>query len=284
MAKALLKTGYFMYYQGQEENNLPKALGLSAIVMGLLVLAGFFIVFGNELPRYGMGGIIVNYGTSEEGMGDDYMSVEEPSMDENANNVRPDKIDPESTPTPTPSQQVADKVVATQDVEDAPAIPKNEKKVTANAPVTTAEKKESKPAVNPNALYKGKKNNATGAGDGTGTTAGNQGSKLGDPLASNYGEGGSGDGDMMLTIANRRFEVRPNIQDDGQQAGRVAVEFKVNKSGIITYARAGVKGTTISSRQLLEKCERAVMGARLNQLPNAPDSQSGVIMFNFKLR
>ncbi len=274
-----------MYYQTQQENNLPKALGLSAAVMGLLILIGFFVVFGGgELPQYGMGGIVVNYGTSEEGMGDDYMSVDEPSMDENANNVKPDKIDPETTPIPTPTKQVSDKVVATQDLEDAPAVPKNEKPVKANAATSTVEKKDATPAVNPNALYKGKKNNATGVGDGTGTTAGNQGSALGDPLASNYGEGGSGDGNMMLSIANRRFEVRPNIQDDGQQAGRVAVEFKVNKNGVITYARAGVKGTTISSRTLLEKCERAVMGARLNQLPNAPDSQTGVIHFNFKLR
>ncbi|QBQ40511.1 energy transducer TonB [Sphingobacterium psychroaquaticum] len=274
-----------MYYQSREENNLPKALGLSALVMGVLVLIGFFVVFGGqEIPRYGMGGIIVNYGTADEGMGDDYMSVDEPSMDENANNVKPDKIDPETTPVPTPSKQVADKVVATQDMDDAPAVPKNEKPVKANADVSTVEKKNATPAVNPNALYKGKKNNAVGTGDGTGTTPGNQGSKLGDPLASNYGEGGSGDGNMMLTIANRRFEVRPNIQDDGQQAGRVAVEFSVNRSGVVTRARAGVKGTTISSRALLEKCERAVMGARLNQLPNAPDSQTGVIVFNFKLR
>lgn len=45
-----------MYYQSREENNLPKALGLSALVMGVLVLIGFFVVFGGqEIPRYGMG-------------------------------------------------------------------------------------------------------------------------------------------------------------------------------------------------------------------------------------
>ncbi|MBE8713642.1 energy transducer TonB [Sphingobacterium hungaricum] len=273
-----------MHYHIQEENNLPKALLISTAVMGLFVLIGFFIVFGGDLPKYGMGGIIVNYGTSPEGMGDDYMSVDEPSMDENANNVRPDKIDPNTTPIPTPSQQVADKTVVTQDIEDAPAVAKAEKPVKTVAEQATVEKKNSTPAVNPNALYKGKKNNATGTGDGTGSTAGNQGSALGDPLASNYGEGGSGDGNMMLSIANRRFEVRPKIDDNGQQAGRVAVEFRVNKAGVITYARAGVKGTTISDRSLMEKCERAVMGARLNQLPNAPDSQTGVIMFNFRLK
>ena len=273
-----------MHYHTQEENNMPKALGLSAAVMGLFVLIGFFIVFGGDIPRYGMGGIIVNYGTSDEGMGDDYMSVDEPSMSETANEVKPDNVDPTSTPVPTPSQQVTDKVVATQDMDEAPAVPKQEKPVKANADVATVEKKESKPAVNPNALYKGKQNNATGRGDGTGSVPGNQGSNLGDPLASNYGEGGSGDGNMMLTIANRRFEVPPSIDDNGQQAGRVAVEFRVNRNGVVTHARAGVRGTTISSRALLEKCERAMMAARLNQLPNAPESQTGVIVFNFKLR
>ncbi|VTQ04447.1 hypothetical protein [Sphingobacterium daejeonense] len=47
--------------------------------MAALGVIGFFIVFGQNLPEYGMGGIIVNYGTSPEGMGEDYMSVDEPS-------------------------------------------------------------------------------------------------------------------------------------------------------------------------------------------------------------
>lgn len=272
------------HYQLKEENNFPKALGISALVMGLLIVIGLFIVFGNDMPRYGMGGIIVNYGTAEEGMGDDYMSVDEPSMDENANEVRPDQIDPTISPEPTPSQQIADKEVITQDIEDAPAVNVPEKKPEVKATQTTAEKENSKPAVNPNALYKGKKNDSQGRGDGTGTVPGNQGSALGDPLASNYGEGGSGDGDMMLSLENRRFSVPPKIEDKGQQAGRVAVEFRVDKRGVITYARAGVRGTTISDRSLLEKCERAVLNARLNELPNAPNSQTGVIMFNFKLK
>lgn len=60
--------------------------------------------------------------------------------------------------------------------------------------------------------------------------------------------------------------------------------FKVGRQGQVTYARAGVKGTTISSRTLLEKCERAVLAAKVNALQNAPDSQTGVITFNFKMR
>jgi len=93
----------------------------------------------------------------------------------------------------------------------------------------------------------------------------------------------SGEGNMLV-LANSHFEVRPSLADDGQQSGRVTVEFKVNRQGQVTYARAGVNGTTISSRTLLEKCERAVLEARVNALQDAPDSQTGVITFNFKLR
>ncbi len=273
-----------MYYnQYQEENNLPKALGISTLVMAALVAIGFFIVFNQATPDFGMGGLIVNYGTAPEGMGEDYMSVDEPSMDENANNVKPDKIDPVTTPIPTPSQQIADKSVVTQDVEDAPVVPKAEKPVKANADQSTVEKKNATPAVNPNALYKGKKNNAQGSGDGTGSVPGNQGSNLGDPLASNYGEGGSGFGNTMLSLENRKFVVRPNVEDNGQQTGIVKVEFTVDSRGNIIRARQA-KGTTIADYKLVNKCIQAVQNSRLNALENAPDSQTGLITFRFKVR
>lgn len=274
-----------MYHQQyQEENNLPKALGISSLVMAGLVLIGFFIVFTQNIPQYGMGGMIVNYGTSDEGMGDDYMSVDEPSMAENANNVRPDRIDPTTEPIPTPTQQIAERSVMTQDVEDAPAVTPTEKpKPTPTAEQSTAQKPDATPAVNPNALFKGRNNNAQGGGDGTGSTPGNQGSALGDPLASNYGEGGSGFGDMMLSLSNRRWERAPNVQDDGQSVGVVEIEFTVDKNGNILRARQGSR-TTIADYRLVQKCIRAVESAKLNALANAPESQVGRVSFNFRVR
>ncbi|SFC52660.1 protein TonB, links inner and outer membranes [Parapedobacter composti] len=271
------------YYHTQEDNNYPKAFWISSAVMGGLLLLSFFIMIGSAFPEIGTGGIIVNYGTSEVGMGDDYMTVDEPSMDPNANNVRPDRIDPREETQPTPSQQVTERSVATQDMEDAPAVVANEKKK-ANAEETTVEKKESKPAINPNALYTGKRNNAPGSGDGTGNEAGNQGSAQGDPLAANYGEGGSGFGTEGLTIANRRWVVPPRIEDNGQQAGIVAVEVHVSRDGTVTYARAGVKGTTLPDRVLWEKCEQALRGARLNELERAPTVQKAVVHVRFRLK
>ena len=274
-----------MYYHIKEENNLPKAIGYSSIVMAILIAIGFFIVFGQPaIPDYGMGGIVVNYGTSDVGTGDDYMSIEEPSMDENANHVRPDRIVPTETPTPTPTQQVSDKAVATQDMEDAPAVTKTEKAVKNPAPEPTKEVKNSTPTVNTNALYKGKKNNGQGAGDGEGGGAGNQGSALGDPLASNYGEGGSGFGNTPISLTSRHWAVRPNIDDKSQFSGVVVCELTVDRNGNIVSVRPGVKGTTYSSPTVYSMLERELRKAKFNTVPNAPERRVVHVTINFKVR
>ncbi|MDB5011874.1 MAG: energy transducer TonB, partial [Daejeonella sp.] len=69
--------------QYPEENNYPKALLFSSVVMGLFLLISYYIIITKPFTpeeEIGTGGIIVNYGTSDTGMGDDYMSVEEPSV------------------------------------------------------------------------------------------------------------------------------------------------------------------------------------------------------------
>jgi len=272
-----------MNYQQKQENNYPKAFAISGGIFAVLLVISFFLILGQPPTEFGTGGLIVNYGTSPEGMGDDYMSLDEPSMDPNANQTRPDKVVPNEEPTPVASQENSDKSVVTQDVEDAPEVVTKEKvKPTTNTPTITPEKKESKPTVNPNALYTGKKNNGAGVGDGTGSTPGNQGSLQGNNMATNYGEGGSGNG--LVGLPNRSFAVMPQIEDKGQLSGRVAVEITVDKSGMVTRARAGAKGTTLSDATLWEKCEIAVRNARLNPTDGGPEFQSGIVVFNFKVK
>jgi len=271
------------YRHKQEENNYPKALAISGGIFGAFLLFSFFWMLSQPITEFGTGGLIVNYGTTEEGMGEDYMSLDEPSMDPNANNTRPDKVVPNEEPTPVASQETNDKSVVTQDVEDAPAVVTKEKvKPSTTTPTITPEKKESKPTVNPNALYTGKKNKGVGVGDGTGNTPGNQGSLQGNNMAANYGEGGSGNG--LVGLPNRSFTIRPQVEDKGQLSGRVAVEITVNKDGVVTRARAGAKGTTLSDASLWEKCEAAVRNARLNESDGGPDLQSGIVIFNFKVK
>jgi hypothetical protein len=64
----------------------------------------------------------------------------------------------------------------------------------------------------------------------------------------------------------------------------VAVRIFVDKNGVVVNAVPGVKGTTLSDKAIWEKCRVAVMGASLNKLESAPETQIGVVMFNFKVK
>jgi len=265
----------------REENNYPKAFAISTAIMAGLLALSFFIVIGGFEPEAGMGGIVVNYGTSVEGMGTDYTSIEEPSADPNANNKAPDKVVPTEPKPETPVSDNSDKEIVTQNTEEAVAV--NTKATKNNTtPAAVTETKPAKPVINQNALYKGKANKGTGGGDGTGATPGNQGDKDGDPLSNNYGEGGSGFGETPIPL--RKFTNLVTPQDDGQKTGKIAVRIKVNRAGVVIDATPGVKGTTLNDRELWQKCKNAVMGATLSPSENGPDVQIGIVVFNFKVK
>ncbi|WP_316834585.1 energy transducer TonB [Pedobacter nutrimenti] len=268
----------------KEENNYPKALAISTGIMAVLLLLSFFIVIGSFKPveEAGMGGMVVNYGTSVTGMGSDYTSTEEPSADPNANKKAPDKVVPEKPTIEQPVTQTSEKEVVTQNTEESVNIHTKKTKTTAPPTATVEDKKPAKPTINQNALYKGKANKGTGQGDGTGDTPGNQGSVNGDPLSNKYGEGGSGFGETPIAL--RRFTNLVTPHDDGQKTGKIAVRISINRDGVVVNAVPGVKGTTLNDRDLWQKCKEAVMGARLNQSDNAPDLQIGVVVFNFKVK
>ncbi|MBK0383958.1 energy transducer TonB [Pedobacter sp. SD-b] len=271
--------------QKNPDNNYPKAIAISiAILVALLLLSIFYIVSKATPPEeVGVGGIIVNYGTSDVGMGNDYMSVEDPSVDPNANGKAPDKITPNKEVTQNSQAVNSDNNIVTDDNSDAVSL-NNKAKATNNAPTQKTEDKPKAPVINQNALYKGNKNKGTGTGDGTGDQAGNQGKKEGDPLSDNYNGSGSGNGGVALSLASRRFVNLPSIKDDGQKSGKVVVEIRVDKNGNVTSAKAGGRGTTLTDPTLWDKCETAALGSRFNTLESAPDTQIGTIVFNFKVK
>lgn len=266
----------------KEDNNYPKALAISTGIMAVLLLLSFFIVIGKFEPvESGMGGMVVNYGTSVEGMGTDYTSMEEPSADPNANNKPPDKVVPTEPKPQTPVSENSAKEIVTQNSEEAVSV--NTKTTTkTSTPTASTETKPAKPVINQNALYKGKANKGTGAGDGTGSVAGNQGSVNGDPEAPNYGEGGSGFGEKPVDI--RKFVDLVLPQDDGQKTGKIAVRIRVDKEGRVLDATPGVKGTTLNDRELWQKCKDAVMKARVAKSETGANEQLKVVIFYFKVK
>jgi hypothetical protein len=268
------------YYQ--EENNYPKAFLATGIIMAVLIAMCYFIVFQSPPKEIeGTGGILVNYGTTDEGSGTDYMSTEEPSKAEHPNHAKPTKVT-NAKPTPQKTQvEQSDKKVVTQNTEDAPEVNANSKKVS-KAPVAQAEKKPAKPTINQNALYKGKSNGGMGNGDGTTNTPGNQGKPNGSNLSNNYNGTGSGDGGLAL--ANRSWVSRPTVEDNHRSTGRIVVEIHVDKNGNVISATAGAKGTTITDYDLFNRCEKAALNAKLNASPSSPDTQVGYVTFVFKVK
>ena len=265
----------------KEENNYPKAFAATGVILAVIMALCYFIVFANPpIPEDGTGGILVNYGTTDEGMGSDYMSTEEPSVAENANNTLPDKVTP-TPPTDQPSQaESSDKNVVTQNNEDAPEIAANSKKPSTT--VTQANKNPAKPTVNQNALFKGMTNNGSGQGDGITNTPGNQGKPEGSTLTNNYDGTGSGNGGNLSGLGQRKFINKPSVNYTGRLAGKIVVDITVDKNGNITSATAGARGTTLSDGPLFKKCEDAVMRSRVTSVESGLDQQ-GQVVFVFKL-
>jgi len=207
--------------------------------------------------------------------------VEEPSKAEKPNHTKPTKVTP-APPTPQKTQEdQSDKKVVTQNTEDAPEVTDNSKKpskVVATQPVT----KPTKPTVNQNALYKGKSNNATGAGDGTTSTPGNQGKPTGTTLTNNYDGTGSGNGGNGMS--NRRFMTETTVANPKHLSGKIVVEIRADKNGNIVYARAGAKGTTIGDSDLQAACEQAAKNDKVNASDTAPELQTGTKTYIFKLQ
>lgn len=267
----------------REENNYPKAFLATGIILAVLILACYFIVFKNP-PKTedGTGGILVNYGTVDEGMGSDYMSTEEPSVAEKANKTKPDKVTPEKPSEDKPTPQTSDKAVVTQNTEDAAEVAAPTKKPTNTVAAAQPTKTPAKPTVNQNALYKGKATTGTGEGDGTGNTPGNQGKTTGTTLTNNYNGTGSGNGGS-LNLTQRSFVSRPTVDDGKRHSGKIVVDIQVDKDGYVISAVAGARGTTISDASLLQACEDAVRKSRFNASDTAPDTQKGTLTFVFKV-
>jgi len=264
----------------QEENNYPKAFLATGLIVGTLLALCFLIVFKTPVPEdMGTGGILVNYGTTPEGSGSDFTSAEEPSVAENPNKTAPDKVTPDPpTEKPTPAE-TSNQDVVTQNTEDAPEVATAAKKPTTTAVATTPAKPVAKPVVNQNALYKGKANNGTGAGDGTTDKPGNQGVKEGSTLANNYGPGGSGTG---LSLANWKFVDAPDVKNVHRVPGTVVIDFTIDENGNVLTASAN-KQLTKASLDLVQNCVDAIKASRFTSTASATGNTKGRMSFIFKV-
>jgi len=278
--------------QDTQNTNRPLAWTLSLLFHGIVFLALYFIVLHTPLPPYpvvgGGSGLEVNFGTSDDGMGntqpEEFISVETQDISQ---------VSGEAVTSDQKTGQ--DEEILTQDNEEAPAIktsPKSEPKKT-----TTAAIKINDPVVNPNALFK-KKNK--GGSEGETGKPGDQGHPDGSMTAKNhYGTPGSGDGTgtgfgkgtgvgngsgASFDLSGRTAKYLPKPDYTIREQGTVVVRIWVSKEGLVTRAEAGARGTTTSSDALFKLATKAAMKAKFSPNTNAPEEQKGSITYHFVLQ
>jgi len=261
----------------EEENNYPKAFIVTGIITVALAFLCYIIIMENPPVQIdGTGGVVVNYGTTDAGMGKDISSTEEPSVAPNANHEQTTKVTP-APPTEQKSQvETSQEKVVTQDNEDAPAVTPNSKKSKSPATAEVA-KPVKKEVVNQAALYKGPSKAGNGGGDGTTNTPGNQGSRNGSPLASNYGNGGNGNG---VSGTQWSFINMPDVKNPNRVQGIVIIDITIDPGGNIVEAHSDRK-SRMGDLDLINRCISAVKGSKLTAPTQATGNQRGQVTFKF---
>ena len=296
--------------QQQQNNDLRKIpsekrkgfVGTAVIHAGLFVLM-LIIGFSTPPPVTEEMGILVNFGTDETGLG-----IIEPSP---APAV-------EELVTPPPSQNIVtdeEEPLLTQNIEEAPEV----KKVDPDAErkrreqieaerirreeleaerrrieqaeaerrrIEAEQKRQEEIASKTRAALAGAKNAGTSStSEGVAGGPGNQGSPTGSVDSQNRGEGGGlGDSGISYSLEGRGVQKLPRPKYNYQEGGRVVVEVSVDRSGRVTQATAGIKGSTTLNENLLRVAREAALETRFDPKPDAPPVQKGSITYNFILK
>mgnify|MGYP001124986266 CR=1 FL=1 len=301
-----------MDYFREHKSGLIGTIVVHGTLLVLMILFGFF----TRLPLPGEEGILVNFGDSETGLGEmepsPIIAQEEPTQKEEkeeASAVLPPKPAVKETTKPAKEE------IVTQDFEKTAAIEAAKKKKEEERLKQIELEKERKAELERQRLEAearkkkeeedrriaeienrtkgafGKPTAGTGGtGSGTGQSqgvtypGGNQGVPTGDPNSGVYGPG-SGTGTrgtgISYSLTGRTATSTPKPSYPGREEGTVVVKITVDKTGKVTAAEPGQRGTTTMNPDLHDAARRAALQARFNMDENAPAFQTGTITYRF---
>jgi len=282
----------------------------------LLFMLYFGILITNPATPPVEEGILVNFGDSETGLG-----LEEPAPGEREPSVKPiESASEKIVLPPPPAKKVSspdDDPIVTQDVEKTVAVKTPKKKAVEK--VIDPEKqrlaeeerlqkadqlrqqKEEQQRLAQAAAEQRKigeinsraKNVFGGGGKGSpdskstsqGITfgTGNQGVPEGSANAERYGPGGGIGNGVSFSLDGRTSQSLPKPRYPGNEEGVVVVQVTVNKSGQVTKAEAGVRGSNTADPELISAAKKAALLAKFNVDNNAPAFQTGTITYRFVL-
>ena len=257
------------------------------IFHAILLLLILFFGFTTPLPLPGEKGILINFGTSNSGLGSIEPAKSEPARREDMN---------EPTPPVETQKSQSEKQILTQDFEEAPSIPvKKETTTKKTDPVKTNVKPIEKPKVeekpvepprkaDPRALYTGKNvSSQTSGSEGDTKPGGNQGNEEGD-VNSPSRIGGLGEGGTEFDLIGRGKVYLPEPSLNYKEQGIVRVEILVDRAGNVVSAREGVKGSTTADVTLLRLAKEAALKSKFTAKEDAAVHQKGTITYHFNLR
>ena len=251
-------------------NNRLIAMGITTLFAALLLIIFLYIKFTTPIPPFeesAQGGLEVNFGFDEQGMGDNNST--QPVADD------PKKQNAASQPENNSSSEMLSSDEASNVV--APVV-KNKK----------PDVKETPPQPDQNllnALNKVHSNTGSNSGDGNTNTPGNQGDPNGTLNSSVYSPfEGTGGIRGKLKGSGRKMIGDVAIYDDSQETGIVAVEILVDKYGKIVKAESVLIGSTTTSSLLWKKAKDGLLNKVLfNQSPTGEEAR-GTIYINFTVR
>lgn len=180
-----------------------------------------------------------------------------------------------SQPPPTAAEPTpANEEVAT-DVESEVAIPKPVKPTPPKPKPEPAKPQPRKP--DPNSLF---------APSSTPSNSSAPAQSGGGPPSNTPGDGGSG------TFKGKAFEGRlagrglvrgPNISEKPTEAGKVALDIFVDRSGKVTHVAMNLDRSTTTSQVLFNLAKKAAMQCTFSPKPDGPAEQKGDMTFIFIL-
>ena len=283
-----------------------QGLIFSALTHLLLAILIIFVTFRVRIPDPVEEGLLVNFGFDETGEG-----LFEPA---------PEPVSPPPPPE-SAGEQGGEEALLTQDFEEAVEVEKKEpgpeeikrlaeareaeikRQLEAEAKAEAERKRleqeeaerrkreeEQRRIDQQNARARGAFSNAgnvgtSGQNQGIAGGQGNQGVESGTPDAPNYGPGGGqGTDGISFDLGGRKAQslIRPPY--DLQKEGVVVVAITVDRSGRVTDATPGIKGSTTLEVDLLKLAKEAALKTRFESSNNAPIIQKGTITYVFRLK
>jgi len=273
----------------EDKKNKRNGIITSVIIHAILILILWFFGLPYLDPPPPDSGILVNFGMTETGLGEQPSEVI----------TQPEEIVPSETtpPPPTPQVSTQEEVLTQEEEVTAPVVKKEEvkKEVKKETPPvketktvteTKTEPKKEEPSVNQRAMMTGKKSTNNNPGNqGVTQGAGDQGKPWGDPNSPNYGDGhGLGDSGIGYSLGGRKHISLPKPDENSQVTGLVVIRIKVDPKGNVIDAVFQAKGTTTTNTSLVNAAIIAAKKAKFEPDANAQEIQIGTISYNFKVQ